>query len=430
MALFRKIFGKGNEIPCSLQPEEIAVDRLKQLIPIRNLSEEELTGYALAEKSEVFGATTKLFSLGEPVDFVLYLLEGTVSMEPEGEKPYTVCSEMPKARFPLSSGKLHGSTATAKTDIRVLRVSNKILSETRSLNDSLVQDLAQLEDSEQLQDSRLFQTFCQNYRDDELIIPTLPDVATKFRQASQEDIGIAEAVKIIQLDSAISAKLVRVANSPLYLTVNPVTNCFDAVKRLGISATRNLVLSFFLNQVFQSNNPILVKLFTKHWKQSVQISCLCYVLAAENQPSVNPEEALLAGLICDIGIIPFLQFAENFPKDYYDPKELEIAIPLIRGPVGALILNKWGFPDDFAAIPTLAEDWYHDSGDQLTLADIVILSKLHSHMGTPKMTDLPAINSIPACGKLKDGALSPEYSLSVLHNAKDKIQAALRLFET
>ncbi len=79
-------------------------------------------------------------------------------------------------------------------------------------------------------------------------------------------------------------------------------------------------------------------------------------------------------------------------------------------------------------IPLLAEDWFHDSSPELRVSDIVVLSRLHAYIGTPKMAELPAINSIPACGKLKNGQLSPEHSLNVLHVAKDKINQALRLF--
>lgn len=45
------------------------------------------------------------------------------------------------------------------------------------------------------------------------------------------------------------------------------------------------------------------------WKNSVYVSSLSFVLADESG-SINPEDALLAGLVCDIGIVPLLHFAE------------------------------------------------------------------------------------------------------------------------
>jgi HD-like signal output (HDOD) protein len=94
------------------------------------------------------------------------------------------------------------------------------------------------------------------------------------------------------------------------------------------------------------------------------------------------------------------------------------------------LLKKWDFPANLIEIPMLAEDWYHDSGNALAMSDIVILSKLHSYIGTRRMAELPAINSIPACAKLKDGRLSPTYSLKVLHDAEDRIRKATQFLET
>lgn len=436
MALFKNIFslekgksGRNAVKPCKIQASDITPDSLKKLIPIRNLSEEELTAFAFDKKSEVFGKGTILFATGEEVDSIIYLLEGTVSMETENGMKYEIDSDMAKAHFPLSSGKQHATTATAVTDVDILRVSNKIMREKGSSSTRLVEDLEELSIPEQLKGSHLFQSFCQNYRDNELNLPTLPDIAIKLRKGMQQDIGISDATRIVQLDAVIAAKLIHIANSPLYLASKPVNNCHDAVNRLGLNATRNLVVSFCMRNVFKSDKKPFMKMMKDVWKESIQTSCLSYVLACENKDSVDPEEALLAGLICDIGIIPFLQFAENFPTDYYDSDEIQLAIPVVRGPVGAKVLSKWGFPNDLVEVPITAEDWFHDSGGPLSTADIVRLSKLHSHIGTSSMSEYPAINSIPACGKLKDGMLSPEYSLNVLHEAHDKVQEALQFFD-
>jgi HD-like signal output (HDOD) protein len=140
------------------------------------------------------------------------------------------------------------------------------------------------------------------------------------------------------------------------------------------------------------------------------------------------EEALLAGLVSDIGVVPFLYFTENFPRDHWSAEEVTDIIPWIRGQVGALVLQRWDFPAELVQIPMASEDWLRDSGPELSLADIVILSKLHAYIGTPRFAELPAIDSIPARGKLRNGELSPEYSLKVLLDAKDKINQAIKTF--
>lgn len=423
--------GTTETVPSAREGMPITLDILKQLFPIRTLSDEELNAFVLGRKSEIYERGAVLFKAGEPIESIHYLLEGTVLMELGGGETYEVTADTAKARFPLCCGKQYSATARAQTDIQILRVASTIMS--RGVAGPRSQQALIDPSDEQIpagvRESRLFQAFIQSYKDEELRIPSLPDVAMRLRKAMLHDIGIDEAARIVQLDPAIAAKLIHIANSPLYLPVRPISNCHDAVLRLGLTATRNLVTSFCLKEIFRSKDPYLNQLFQQQWRASVKLSSLCYILADENE-GVSREEALLAGLVADIGVIPFLYFAEVFPREYWTPEEVEATIPYIRGPIGTFLLKKWDFPANLIEIPMLAEDWYHDSGNALAMSDIVILSKLHSYIGTRRMAELPAINSIPACAKLKDGRLSPTYSLKVLHDAEDRIRKATQFLET
>lgn len=418
-------FTKGNKSAssCSIEPESITVDMLKTLIPIRSLSDEKLTSFATDRKSEVFPANSILFTQGEKDDSAYYVLKGTVIISDSAGKNYEVTSDTPQAKFPLCSGIKHTLTVIAKTDVSILRVSHKIM----TTQPSTFQHPIALTIPKRLSDNRLLQTFSQHYQEEDMEVPSLPDIAIKLRKAMQSDIGISDAVKIIQLDPVIAAKLVQVANCPLYLAAVPTKTCFEAVKRIGLRATQNLIITLSLKQIFQSNIPVIRKLMDQIWKQSIYISSICYVLAAETK-KVNPEEALLAGLVSDIGLIPFLNYASNLPPDYYTEKEIMLALPYVRGPVGAFILHEWNFPEEMVDVPAKAEDWYQQSGNELTLVDIVVLAKLHSKIGKPAMAHLPAITSIPAASKLDQVQLSPENSLHILHDAQTKINEAKRAF--
>jgi len=210
--------------------------------------------------------------------------------------------------------------------------------------------------------------------------------------------------------------------------MTPAKSCFEAVKRIGLNATRNLVISLSIKNIFSSNSPLITKHLDHQWRKSIYLSSLSFVLASASK-QCNPEEALLAGLVADIGSIPFLNFVSNLPTDFYNKEEIEQAIPVVKGIVGTVILEKWGFTDDFIKVPLLSEDWYQHSEGPLTYSDIVVLSRLHSKIGK-KQANLPAITSIPAASKLKSITLSPENSLSILHDAKDKINQTLKTFSS
>lgn len=418
-------------VPSNKTPMTISGELLNTLFPIRNLSDEIRDAFSIDRVAEGCGLGSVLFVRGELADSIYYLLEGTVLMELAEGTNYQVHANTAKARFPLCSGQHYSATAHALTDVQVLRVSTKIMSGSQAPHGesaSIHLNPTSLDVPEAIRSSRLFQSFCEHYRDDALKIPSLPDIAVKLRRAMESEVGIDEVARIVQMDAAIAAKLIFVANSPLYLPVAPIQTCQDAVVRLGLAATRNLVVSYSLRQIFQCRDPYINQLLRDEWKKSINLSCLCWVLATENG-GVNPLEAQLAGLIADIGVVPFLHFVENFPRQYWTQEELDLVIPYIRGPVGSFALSKLEFPQELVDIPMLAEAWFHDSGPGIHLSDIVLLSRLHGYIGTPRMSELPAINSVPACSKLRNGELTPELSLKVLHEAKDKINQSLRLFE-
>jgi len=425
----REVEVLAHAVPSASPPIPVTLEMLGQLFPIRNLDEEEVSAFAIDRYAEALGAGTELFQRGTESRSLFYLLDGSVRMDLGEGKSYEIEAHTAKARFPLCSGRRYSATARALSDVQILRVSPQIMRRNVAVSVSPLDAHEPHDDSipANIRSLRLFQAFHEHYRGQDLVIPTLPDVAIKLRQAVENHEDIKEIVKIIQIDPAVTAKLVHVANSPLYLPMRPITRCHDAVVRLGLQATRSLVIGYTLRQVFKGKDPFINKRMREEWKRSVYLSSLCYVLAAEND-RFDQEEALLAGLLCDIGAVPFLHFTENFPREYWSPEDVDTLMPWLRGPVGAYVLERWNFQPELVEIPRSSEEWFHDGGPVLTLGDIVILSKLHSYIGTPRMSELPAINSIPAYGKLKNGQLSPEHTLDVLHQARDKIAEIMKLF--
>lgn len=399
---------------------------VKEFFPIRNYDAEKLLAFTSDLKSEVFPKQTILFRHGNKADSALYLLKGTVSLSDENGKIYEIVGGTGDAKFPLSSGDIHTTTAIAKSDVSVLRVSQKILSPKYAP----LSEFSTLVIPDKLTDNHLLSGFFHHYNTEELNIPSLPDVAIKLRSAMHnDDIGIADAVKIIQHDPVFTAKLIGLANCPLYLGINPVKSCLEAVNRIGLNATRNLIISLSINRIFKTSSPLIKKYLDELWKESLSISTISFVLASITK-QVNPEEALLAGLICNIGAIPFLSFAANFPTNYCSEADIELALTYVKGPVGYKILNDWGFIDEYLKVPLYAEDWYQNTSENLSLTDIVVLARLHNKMIRRKnlSEELPVISSVPAASKLENFSLSPELSLNILHEAKQKINETMKAF--
>lgn len=412
--------------PIATDKTPLAVEQLKRFVPLRHLDDDSIS--ALPHGTARYAKNAVIFTRHQQTTSVFYLLEGKVNIQPDSENCYEIDAEDPNSSMPLNSGNLCGATATALTNVKILEVSvelNRLWSNKTQEEVSCV-ELVDIQLPEEISDKRFFNSFSQAYRENKLRLPSLPNVAFKLKEAMQQDIGVKEAVDIIHIDPSMVAKLIQVANSPLYLSASPITNCHEAITRIGLNATRNLVMGISLKQLFRCKDPDLMKGMQTLWKNSLYVSSLSFVLAQECS-KLNPEDALLAGLICDIGAIPLLHFAEQFPEQYPSFEELQNSLPFLRAPVGALVLHTLGFPEQLSNIPHLAENWLYDSGDKLTLADIVILAKLHSYFGSNKARNLPYINTVPAYCKLSEGRLDPDFSLGVLQKAQNRIHAAMQL---
>jgi len=227
------------------------------------------------------------------------------------------------------------------------------------------------------------------------------------------------------LDSKIAARLIQVANSPLYRGVNSYVSCDAALNRLGLNATRNLVTSFSMQALFTSKKKLLTKKMYQAWQQSVKVSSLCHTLALLTN-KVDPEEALLAGLTHNIGVLPIVGLADQ--QENLSFEDLEECLRISQAYIGQLVLTQWAFSESVVKIPYLIDNWFYESGMDFGLVDIVILAKYHSLLGTEYMPFLPALHDLPAFQKMGVQALTPDMSLQILHDTKQQVADAMSLF--
>jgi HD-like signal output (HDOD) protein len=280
---------------------------------------------------------------------------------------------------------------------------------------------------EHLKDNQFFNVFYQHFIQGELRIPCFPDVALKVRKAIQQDCEIADIAKIVNLDPVVSAKLILVVNSPCYRSMNPISSCINAINRLGLKTTRNLAIAFSMKNLIKSENPLIKKLIQYHWLQSIKVSSISHTLAQLTKKA-DPDEALLAGLLHNIGVLPILTFADSLPEGAYQPADIDLCINEMHGQIGSIILEKWEFPDNLKQIPLQSSNWFTSTTENLNLNDIVLLAKYHDFLAFPGNTELPSINTLPAFQKLGNQALTPEMSLQILHDAKQKIAETMSFF--
>lgn len=256
-----------------------------------------------------------------------------------------------------------------------------------------------------------------------LVLPSLPEIVVRVRQAvNDDDVNLGKVVKLIQVDPSLTARLVQIANSPLYRSRQPVENCLMAVNRLGLKTTRDLVTCLVLNNVFNAENKMMRNKVQQLWKHSCHVAAIASTIA-KITPNLHEDTALLAGLLHDIGVLPVLHYAAEFPEVLASEEKLNFVIQELRVSLGQKILQEWNFDESLILVSAEAENWLRNSAGAADYVDVVIVAHIHSNFGSSNNnTELPHLLSTPAFLKLGLSKMGPDASLEVLFEAEQGIR--------
>lgn len=238
-----------------------------------------------------------------------------------------------------------------------------------------------------------------------LTLPTLPEVALRVRDAVESEKSSAgQVADIVATDAALSARLLQVVNSPLYRGRNPIDNLQLGVARLGTKLVRSLVVSLIMQQIFQATSDLLDKHFRQLWEESVQVAAISRVLA-QNLKHLDKDQALLAGLIHNIGALPILTMAEKHSDLIDDSAELERVIEALSPRIGERILQEWDFSESLIKVPKHFLDLSYTHEGPADYVDVVIVGRLQTLMDSDHPVNLQDWGTIPAFTKV---GLEPE----------------------
>lgn len=225
---------------------------------------------------------------------------------------------------------------------------------------------------------QFYQKLCKAVQTDQLTLPTLPEVALKIRQAVESEEKSAQQIaEILTQDASLAARLLQLANSPLYRARAKIDNLQLAITRLGTRVVRDLVITLAMKQIFQASSDSLDKQFRELWSTSVEVAAICRMLATR-QKSLDPEQALLAGLIHNIGALPILRLAEDDDELIDDPEMLEEITLAIQSKVGQVILEFWDFSDTFVEVIKHWDEFDREHPGTADYTDVVQVAILQS----------------------------------------------------
>lgn len=212
----------------------------------------------------------------------------------------------------------------------------------------------------------------------EVVFPTHFDVIMRLRKVlndpNQSISGIAAAVA---LEPLVSAKLLHLANSVAFNPQgNQIVDLKTAISRLGLNTVRTTAMSVVMTQLLRAKGMAdFSELSNKLWEHTVNTAAAARIIAAE-APRINRDEAMLAGMLHDLGAFYMLYRATQYEELRARPESVRYLILHWHESIGVALLSALGLPEEIVDATSDHDALRPMPNPVRTLTDIVYVANM------------------------------------------------------
>ncbi len=234
----------------------------------------------------------------------------------------------------------------------------------------------------------------RDLEDKHLELPAFPDAVIRVQVALQSDeTTVSDIVQILSSEPALAARLLQLANTAeIRRSDSHINDLHKAVSRIGYNLVRSIAISFAMRQL-QRNDTCSKEAQAElkaSWTEAVQVAAISYVLA-KHYTRLNPDEALLTGLLHVIGRLYIVMRFEAFGPD---DEELEDVVADWHTTIGKAIAESWGLSDALIQALEQQNGYGMRFEGPVKLAEVLIAAKVINHGGQdPHTMDMDEMDS-------------------------------------
>jgi putative nucleotidyltransferase with HDIG domain len=217
---------------------------------------------------------------------------------------------------------------------------------------------------------------------------TLPQAAIKVLNMLEDEdlLDLKELTKTIETDAALTIKLIKVANSPLFAIGKPISSVHHAILTLGLKRISNIVVGISIFSKFVYSSSIEIKnILEKYWKHTSSVAVVSKSLSKQTGLNFKDSE-FLGGLLHDIGKIAMIQF-DNLERyrnviDLVENKQItdfaaeERVFDMTHCDIGCKIATQWKLPKLVSSIIAHHRNFEKADSDARTIVAIVNVANL------------------------------------------------------
>lgn len=235
-------------------------------------------------------------------------------------------------------------------------------------------------------------------------VPQMPETSLRLRELlASERASLEQVTRLLHSNPPLAAYLLQFAESPLLRGSRPGISLQEVISRLGLQRLNNLVLTFTIHHLFTQNDPVLLKVFRARWNAS--LLCAAYSACMSQELTRLPlEDAMLAGLVQDIGSLPVIDEVQSWYGKVPTEAELLALCDELSADVGVIVLTSWKLPQPLIECARLRAQWDRNHPRPADLIDVVQVARCLASGDDELLVQLPAWQQLVGQGA---DALSP-----------------------
>ena len=194
---------------------------------------------------------------------------------------------------------------------------------------------------------RMLEDIARELSGGDISFPTCFDAALQIRNVlKDQNVSLRAVARVVSMEPLVVAKLLRIANS---VTHNPsgklVVDVESALNRLGIETARSVALAVAMDQLLRSKDLLAFADLSKDlWTHVLRTAASARVLA-RSHTRINRDDAMLAGLVHDLGAFYMLYRAAQYEELRIRPDTVRFLIVQWHESIGESLMVALGLPE-------------------------------------------------------------------------------------
>lgn len=234
-------------------------------------------------------------------------------------------------------------------------------------------------------------------------LPSFPDIAMRVRQVLADDnVSPEKVVRVVGSEPALAARLLQLANSAaLNFSGKQVQDLRTAVARMGFNMVRSAAIAFAMSQLKKVDAlKGLEKPLEALWSRSAAVAAMSHAVARRFS-KVNPDTALLAGLLHGIGQLYILTRTAKHPKLFANEAVYHNIVRDWHSSIAKALLENWNFGDEIVDAVGNYEDIGRSHIGPTDLRDVLTVGYLlASYREHPESIELN-MEGVAACARMQ-----------------------------